>query len=504
MSLKVDPCLLSLLDQVRACLEPDEPLYLVGGGVRDLLLGRKLHDLDFVMPGDSVRLTKGVARHMNAGFFVLDDERLTARVTHINPDGNPFHLDFVRFTGSTLEEDLRNRDFTINAMAVPIREMSTIVDPLGGQKDLEDELIRVCKRTSLTDDPIRVLRAVRLAVELGLRMDATLENLMREAAAHLPETAVERQRDEFFKILEGPDPALGMTYFLRFDLFSKLIPPLVEQESIPASPPHVLPLMAHTLAALRTFDLLLKTLQYGTPPEENLAWWMQAAVAELLPFKDEIEGYFMGEVTPGRQKLSLALLATLLHDIGKPAMMKEGIDGRLHFQGHDRIGADLAWETAKQLQLSNAESAWVRKMVREHMLLLPLVTANEMPDRKSLYHFYKKAEDTGAAIAIHLLADTFATYDDALSESVWEKTLAVCKAVLSAWFHQRDTVIAPALLLNGNDLQNAYGLKPGKQIGDLLAALEEAQASGEVSTLDEAHVFIGERVSSDEAGKDRS
>lgn len=495
MSLKDNPGLSDLLDQIRSCLGAGEELHLVGGAVRDLLMGRELHDLDFVMPGNPTGLAKCIARSLGAGSFVLDDERHTARVMYFNSGIDFFPLDFVQYTGSSLEEDLRNRDFTVNAMAIPIGDMSTIIDPFGGQQDLEKKVLRACLHTSLLDDPVRVLRAVRFAIQLNFHMDADLEDLILQAVPHLPETSIERQRDELFRILEGSDPALGMTLLNQFHLFTELIPPLVEQESIPASPPHVLPLFDHTLATVGTYGYLLKNLQQGTSFEETPAWWMRAAVSELLPFKEEIAGYFSEEITPGRKKHGLALFGALLHDIGKPRTMELGEDGRMHYFEHDLVGAELAWEAAKRLQLSNAESTWVSGMVQNHMALLPLVNAVGMPGRASVYRFFKEAGDAGVAIAILLLADTASTYSDDLTESVWEKTLAVSKAMLEGWFRDRDTVISPALFLNGNDLQKVFKLKPGKHIGQLLAALEEVQAGGVVSTHEEALDFIRGRLS---------
>jgi len=494
MRLKVNSELSHLVDQVRSCLGEAETLHIVGGGVRDLLLGRKLHDLDFAMPVNPTRLAKCVANQLGAGFFILDDERHTARVLYINSEGDPFPLDFVQYTGTSLQEDLQNRDFTVNAMAILINDLSTVIDPLDGQLDLQEKVLRVCQQSSLRDDPVRVLRGVRLAIQFGFMMDADLEGLMCDAAAHLPETSYERQRDELFKILDGPDPASGMAFLQKSCVMPSLFPALIEQESIPASPPHVLPLFEHTLTVLRYYAQLLKNLQNGISSNEESEWWMQKAVRELNPFSKEITELLLVEVTPGRKKRSLALLGALLHDVGKPRTMTVGEDGCLHYFGHDSLGADLAWEAAKRLQLSNAESAWIRTMVRYHMRLLPLTRMIEGPDRKSVYRFFKRTGEVGAAIALLSLADTAATYGENLVESNWDRAVGVSKSILSAWFNDQASVISPTLLLNGDDLQELFGLPQGKRIGKLLAALEEGQASGTVTTRDEAQAFIQERL----------
>ena len=184
MRLWTDPFLTPLLRVVQDALEPNQTIYLVGGAVRDLLLGRKLHDLDFTMGENPVQLTRRIARALDAGFFVLDDERHTTRVAYHRPDGRDFPLDFVQFTGADLAEDLRHRDFTINAMAIDLAAPETIIDPLGGQADLATGLLRVCTDQSLLEDPLRALRAIRLAISVwhGLTLPAP-QNIIRQAGA---------------------------------------------------------------------------------------------------------------------------------------------------------------------------------------------------------------------------------------------------------------------------------------------------------------------------------
>lgn len=473
MRLKVNPEISNLLGQVQACLEPGDDLYLVGGGVRDLLMGCPPHDLDFVMPGDPTKLAKCVARRLDAGFFVLDDERHTSRVMYINPGGDLFPLDFIQFTGGSLEEDLRNRDFTINAMAISVNDLSTIIDPLKGQRDLEDELIRACTPTFLLDDPVRALRAVRLAVQLGFHMDAAIGELIRQAVQYLPRTSVERQRDELFRILRGHDPAQGMKYLYEYSLTGCLFPSLGTEMLPSVSQRQNSTPFENKLTVLKTFDRLLRIFPTQDISVEKPTLKMQEAVNELLPFKDGITAFFSEEITPGRKKRSLALLGVMLKE----------------------VDAEIAWEAARHLELSNAESAWIRRMVSCDEKLKEMVELSGSPDRRSIYWFFKAAEDAGVATTLLALTEAAGGYGEDLPEAKWHNTLVVSSAVLSAWFQQKAEVISPELLLDGHDLQVVFGLKPGRRIGKLLAALKESQASGEVRTKEEAQEFIREKLS---------
>lgn len=195
------------------------------------------------------------------------------------------------------------------------------------------------------------------------------------------------------------------------------------------------------------------------------------------------------------------MLGTLLHDVGKPMTMTFGENDRVHYYGHAREGSDLAWEAARRLQLSNAEAAWVQTMVRRHMDLLPLMTQRQPLSRQAIYRFFQQAKDAGVAIGLLSLADTLATYGEHLSQENWEMALRITRGLFFAWWELQKAVVSPTPLLNGDDLQNEFGLEPGKQIGQLLDALKEAQAIGKVTDRSEAEAFVRSRVNQIKGGK---
>jgi len=480
----------SIISAVQQALEPGQEVFLVGGAVRDLLLRRDLHDLDFTMGENPIALTRKIARILDAGFFVLDDARHTTRVVYRRPDGSEFPLDFVQFTGVDLEDDLRHRDFTLNAMAVNIQKPEALIDPLDGRMDLDARLLRACSDQALLDDPVRALRAVRMAIQFDLTLAPGTEVLIRDAAAQLPRTTIERQRDELFRILEGRDPARGLRECQTFGLLEALIPPLAEQAAIPASPPHYYPLLEHTFRVVQTCQVIMNALDQNEEMKKNLSWSQTDAMNALRPFRTQLRDYFAGEVTPGRPLRSLFLLGALLHDVAKPDTLSEGDDGRLHYYGHDRAGAEMTWEIARGLQLSNAEANWLSTLVRYHMRLLPMARAEHGPDRRMLYRFFQNVGEVGVAIAILYLADFTATYGPQLTRDKWARSVGTTASVLTAWWEGYDEVVAPKLLLDGNDIQREFGLAPGAVIGNLIASLREAQASGEVKDEQGARAFI--------------
>lgn len=494
MRLTNNPSIKKIINTILAEVESDQPLYLVGGSVRDLLLGRDFNDLDFVMSDDPTRIARAVAKRLKAGFFMLDDERRTTRIVLNNEVGGIFPLDFVKFTGHSLEEDLRSRDFTINAMAISLHDLSTVIDPLGGQADLEQGCLKLCHPRALLDDPVRVLRGIRLALQFGFDFEPGLESKFNEASAYLPNTSYERQRDEFFKILDGHNPTKGLEYCRKFQVFNAMIPSLIEQEVVPASAPHILPLLDHTMAVVSYLDQIFTAVEDFKTQEVEYPWWLVEMIDALAPFTPQLNRFFQEEITPGRTKRSLALLGALLHDLGKPMTMKQGEDERWHYYNHARVGADLAEEVAKGLKLSNAECHWVALVVRHHMDLLPLINGRTEPTPQVIYRFFQKVDEVGVAIVLHTLADTLGTYGERLSAEKWDQSVRVAQEFLSAWWDHKESIISPTPLLDGHDIQRIFGLKPGVQIGRLLDSLLEAQVRGEVRTQTEAENFISKRL----------
>lgn len=472
MRLALNPNEEGLLRTVREALTPGQACYLVGGAVRDYLLGRPLHDLDFALPENPTHLAKRVANRLNVGYFVLDDQRHTARIVYETPDGQAFPLDFVQFTGETLEDDLANRDFTLNAMALSVEDLSEVIDPLKGQLDLKQGLLRPCSLHALVDDPVRILRAVRLTKQFSLDYAPGLGELAQAAARDLPNTSAERQRDELFRILEGPEPAGGLADAERFGVFSIMLPDLgkPDEEEVKSAR------LDQALSAATYFRTILQLLN----PFEVQAYSQESPlgilVNEFEPFREKLHEYFTEEITMGRPKSSLTLFSLLL--MGKS--ISENVP-------------ELAWESARRYQLSIAEADWVRALIQENQAVGVLAGPSELPDRRAIYHYFKKTGKVGVAIALLFLAKCLAE-PGKLSIAEWNRQLRIVQMLLNAWWEEHREVINPHMLLNGRDLQREFGLLPGAMIGQLLEELKEAQASGDVSTLDEARTFIVDAI----------
>jgi poly(A) polymerase len=478
------------LDEIRAALPAGVQVYLVGGAVRDALLGRETHDLDFVMPSGALEAGRRVANALGAAYYPLDEERETARVVRMTRDGSRVWLDFSIQRGDDLESDLRSRDFTINAIAVDVHQPQTLLDPLGGAGDLRAGLLRTCSPLSFLNDPVRILRGVRQAAAFGFRIHPETLKLMRAAVGELSKTSVERLRDELFRILDGAQPATAMRALEMLGVLPYLLPELPALKGVTQSPPHIADVWSHTLDVTGKLAALLEVLGPQHDPDAAGNLTMGLASVRLGRYRQQIEEHLNTPLNPDRSLRGLLLLAALYHDSAKPQTRQVEDDGRVRFFDHDEIGARLVHQRALALHLSNDEADRLQQIVRHHMRPLSLAQNPEQPTRRAVFRFFRDTRAAGVDVCLHSMADTLATYGPDLPQDVWARQLDVVRSLLEAWWEYPDQSVAPPALLGGRDVMEELGLSPGPEIGRLLELVLEAQAAGQVQTREEALDYI--------------
>ena len=481
----------SLLDSVRNAL-PDAELYLAGGAVRDMLLNRVSHDLDFAVPKDAIQMARRAANALHADFYVLDESFDTARVILSADNGMRDILDFAAFRGSDLESDLRGRDFTINAIALDLRNQ-TILDPLGGASDLRAKLIRACSESSLKDDPIRILRAVRQAAALDFKIEAETRKAMEQAAPLLPNISPERQRDELFKILEGPRPDAPLRALEMLGAFPHLLPELSAMKGVEQSAPHVHDVWEHTLSVTQNLESILSALAPSYDAEKTNDLFTGLLTLRLEHYREQFANHFNHSLNADRSMRALLFFAALYHDISKPATKSVEETGRIRFFGHDESGARVADERAHALNLSNDEIERLKIIIENHMrfhfFTSRMEGEKEEPSRKAIYRFFRDAGEGGVDLVLLGLADLRGTRAHTLTQESWTAALDVARILLENYWEKPEETVAPPRLINGLDVMNEYHLEAGPLIGQLLDAIREAQATGNVSTREEALAF---------------
>ncbi|MEW6286406.1 MAG: HD domain-containing protein [Chloroflexota bacterium] len=480
-----------LLEKIRDIL-PETEVFLVGGAVRDMLLNRLSRDLDFVLPSKGIASARKVANALHADFVPLDKERDTGRVIFTDADGSRIFLDFASWRGATLEEDLRNRDFTLNAIAFDIHTQ-TIHDPLNGASDLRAKVIRPCTPASFTDDPVRILRAVRQAAEFDLKIEPSARKAMKDAAPLLPKVSAERKRDELFKILEGPKPDAALRALEMLGIFPHLLPELTAMKGVTQSDPHIYDVWEHTLSALKHLESLLAALRVGYSAEETNDLFTGLLTLRLGRFREQIAAHFAQSLNADRSVRAALFFAALYHDVEKPASRSVDEAGRIRFFDHDIRGAETASRRAREFNLSNDEIERIEKIVRHHMrfhfFTSRLEHDGQEPSRKAIYRFFRDTGEAGVDLVLFGLADLRGTRGSTLTQETWTAALDIARLLLENYWEKPQETVAPPRLLDGNELMKELNLQPGRIIGQLLEAIQEAQATGKINTREEALHF---------------
>jgi tRNA nucleotidyltransferase/poly(A) polymerase len=487
----------NILDSVRSVMPAGLTVYLVGGAVRDALLGRPVHDLDFVLERNAIKTARHIADALHADFYPLDQERDTGRIIVTGADGKHMLMDFASFRsgessivpGQSLETDLAGRDFTLNAIALKLNDNS-LYDPLGGALDLKEKRLRACSPSAFTDDPVRILRGIRLAANFGFHILPETRASMKEAAGSLGKVSPERLRDELFRIFDGPQPAACLLALDLLGVLDRLLPELAALKGVEQIPPHVQDVWAHTLSAVAHLEKILAALRPEYDPESASDLLHGLLVHQIGRYRQQISAALSSPLIGDRSRRSLLFLAALYHDIAKPQSKKMDEAGQYHFWGHDQLGAELMAERARALALGNDEIQWLEIVVRNHMRIHfhtnRLVSEGKDPSRRAIYRFFRDTGPAGVEVALLTLADLQATYEQTLPQETWAAALEVVRALLEAWFEKKEEQVSPRPFLDGNDLMHALSLQPGRKIGELLEAVREAQAIGEVSTKEQA------------------
>ncbi len=485
------------IERIRAILLPDQTAYLVGGAVRDTLLERSIRDMDFVVPDEGLNLARKVADALGGAYYPLDEARGIGRVVLLQADDSRLVIDFAEFQGADLEADLRARDFSINAMALDIHQPDKLLDPLGGAADLRAKQLRACSEHTFLDDPLRILRGVRLAATFKFRILPDTRQQMRQAAGYLPNCSAERLRDEALHILGGALPATSIRTLDILGCLKYVFPELESLKGVEQSPPHIRDVWGHTLDVIHWFEQVLAVLAYDHDQDLAANVYMGLLSLRLGRYRENIAAFMHELFTPDRLQRPISFFAALYHDIGKPVTQHREESGRIRFFGHQEVGAEMIAQRASALRLSNTEIAHLRNVVQHHLRPMLLSQTGHSPTRRAIYRFFRQTGRAGVDVCLLSLADVLATYGPTLTQEVWAEHLDVVRTLLEAYWERPQESVAPPRLVTGGDLIAELDLAPGPEVGWLLEKLREAQATGRVDTRQGAIAYARSLLAGD-------
>ncbi len=440
-------------------------VWIVGGAIRDVLLGEGVADADLAVErGSEEEAARAIARVAGGSAFPLSEEYATWRAV-APTDG--WHVDVSGLRAAAIEDDLRARDFTVNAIALPLAGGEPI-DPTGGIADAGARALRVASEDAFETDPLRLLRAARLSSGLGLALDGRTIELARAHAPHAADPAGERQFAELRGIVAGRDPLTGIRLLEEMELLPVVLPELETLRGVVQNPNHHLDVLGHTLAVLEEWLGIEADLPAFA---EGLAGEVADFLAE--PLADELT------------RQGALRFGALFHDLGKPETRAEG-SGYVTFIGHDEVGARIIASICRRLRTSRMLSAHLQGLALHHLRLGFLIHQRPL-SRRAVYDYLVATEPVAADVTLLTVADRLAARGEGplASPEMVNAHLDLAREMLGealAW--HRDG--SPRPPVSGDDLADELGLSPGPEMGRLLEELRAEAFTGEITSRAQA------------------
>lgn len=521
---------------LKAFLSEREPLYIVGGAVRDHLLGTSTvpgwtyrpgslrrparaetaspqaphpaptTDLDLVLPGPVLPVARRVADRLGWAYYPLDEKRDVARLVGVAAGGQRIECDAAALRGD-LSADLLARDFSVNSMALEVSTAGQfkLNDPCGGAADVEARTLRRTAPDSLHNDPVRLLRAARLALQLSFTIEEDTRVQIAAGATAILAVSIERVREELWKLFDCPSPDAGVRELEALGLLAHLLPEVRALQGVVQSSRHHLDAYEHSLLTVRYAAELRDWLRGGPPPQDG------ALSHALDPWREPLRAHFAGEIAAGHDRAGWLVWHALFHDTGKagglPSTECENDTVQPRRASHYRLSAEVAAERVSRLRFSRREVMLAQKVAALHgrprRLCLALAAGESRVPPLEAFRYFREAGSVtggrqvlpgthagsasapldGVDVVLQAISDRQATGLERGED--WPRFLAAMASLLEfAFSPQPDHLAAP--FVDGRTVMAHLGLSEGPVVGAILRELAEAQVAGKLSSAAEA------------------
>lgn len=435
----------------------DEDIYLVGGAVRDYLLGKTTCDKD-ILVNNAESFANEFARKNNATFITLDSENKIYRVVlrdKIN------YLDITEPIEGSLEKDLKRRDFTINAIAINLKTKK-IIDINNGQEDIKNRVIRSISEDNLVDDPLRILRAFRFSATLGFEIEqGTLEQIKRHKDLIL-NPAKERVNYEILKLFQGE--YTPQVLLMASDIIELLYPVFTDVKKVPKNTHHHLGLYEHSVETVNQIQQIYNTCS------------------------DEVKEHMNKVDFGGFSRLAHLKFAGFFHDIGKFSTWT--IEGDRHrFIKHDDVGSKMAKEILKQNKFSKKQIEYITSMIKNHIYPSQVVSAENIND-KIYMRYIRKMEDNVIDNIILAQADRLSARGSAITDDIVKDNIDRLNKLLEFYIMIKPKLKPIPKLLTGQEIMEIKNIPQSPILGKIISALKEEQSEGNILTKAEAVEFV--------------
>ncbi len=428
----------SLIEKIKPYIKNYDS-YLVGGYLRDLLSGEISPDRDIAIKCDNLaELTKKIADELNGSFVELDKSNEIYRVVF----GDDY-IDFAKLLNNNLDDDIKRRDFTMNAIMYDINN-EKFIDITDGKKDFEEKLIRTYKISNLSDDPLRMIRAIRFQAKLGFRIDDEIINFIKENNSLILNVAPERVHQELIKTFEGKFLIQALFSMDESGLLDVIFPFFKDIKKIPPNSHHHLDLFHHLIETTKNIRI--------NKPELKLA--------------------------------------AFIHDLAKPDCWTiEAETGRHRFIGHDELGAKKVVPYLKKLKFSNKQIEYISKMIQFHIYPSALMKDENVTERAIIRFIRKIGNDTLDLLEL-ARADRLSAKGPAVTDDMVQVNLLNLEKLKEKYFEISPKLKEMPKLIDGNKIMEILNLKPSPKLKEIIDEIKELQLEGKINNKEDAINFV--------------
>lgn len=464
-------------------LNSDNKVYMVGGMVRDILMNRPVHDIDLSYCGNVRDYAKRVADHLEASFFMLNQKFQTARIIYKSKTGKRRWIDIVATRENNIMEDLVFRDFTVNAIAIDLRDRNKIIDPFNGAMDINKKILQLCRPDSLEKDPVRILRAIRLAVQFNWKISSTTINAIKSSASKLIDVTAERKRDELFRIFDLPNSYTAIRILAHYNLLEYCFPGFngkaIQESTL---------LLKHAIASIQKFSQFDQLIIGTYSPEGAMDFHQGELVMSLGRFRDPLAAYFQSNIHQDRNLKSLIISCILYYVI-----IQNSSSNQIEQNNTDPIPEKLdklVEKAAKELVLSSAEKKWMYDFYTGIGMFENIIQSDMDLNPELSFLFFNRSKVSGVAACLISLANTLARDEFTMNETDWGKNLELSRYFLDAYFYHYDEWINPPTFINGHDVMKILKINDGKKIGWWINRLKMETINGNIKNHKDATKFL--------------
>ena len=483
----------------KAISQTNATAYLVGGILRDSILKVPNPDIDIAVVGNARNVGNEIANTTNGKCFELDSLRGIYRV--ISSDSNGKTQIDIATIQDEIHNDLSKRDFTINTLALDLKKVtfdentpqlkvSQIINDHRGIEDLKTGTLRMTNNEVFREDPLRILRAVRLAAKYDLKIDDVTKNQIEKNNILVSKISGERVREEFLKLLSMENTVTNLKTLDKLGILTNIIPELEPCRKTEQSTGHHWKVLDHMLETAGQLENIVtgKPINLGPFPE---------FIANYIPINDLHKTYFNQIYSEGHTRLTLLKLSSILHDIGKPETKTVEANGKIRFLTHEKLGGEITHSILKRLKFSNLGTELITNEVENHLRPGQISTFGEEPSQKAIRKFYKDTKNTSLDVLYLNMADYLAAKGPNLSEEEWKDHCRKVEFIQNSESSYKKAT-NQRKLLSGHDIMIGLCLKPGPLIGILIDEIEESRMEGLVTNKEEALELIRHRMTSGE------